>query len=56
MSRPMASSGSPARRARRVWNIDQWGSGYFDVDDSGHALVRPQGSEAEGPARRWTTW
>lgn len=50
MSRPMASSGSPARRARRVWNIDQWGSGYFDVDDSGHALVRPQGSEAEGPA------
>ncbi|MEQ5800720.1 biosynthetic arginine decarboxylase [Halomonas sp. H10-9-1] len=50
MSRPMASTGSPARRARRVWNIDQWGSGYFDVDDSGHALVRPLGSETEGPA------
>ncbi|MDN3521224.1 biosynthetic arginine decarboxylase [Halomonas ramblicola] len=50
MSLPMASAGSPARRARRVWNIDQWGSGYFDVDDSGHALVRPLGSETEGPA------
>ncbi|NAW13953.1 biosynthetic arginine decarboxylase [Halomonas icarae] len=45
----MASASGPARRARRVWNIDQWGSGYFDVDDAGHALVRPLGSEAEGP-------
>lgn len=28
---------SPALRARRTWNIDQWGSGYFDVDDHGQA-------------------
>nr|WP_240721718.1 biosynthetic arginine decarboxylase [Halomonas marinisediminis] len=49
MTLPMASASGPARRARRVWNIDQWGSGYFDVDDAGHALVRPLGSEAEGP-------
>ncbi|MDR5900576.1 biosynthetic arginine decarboxylase [Halomonas icarae] len=49
MSLSMASASGPARRARRVWNIDQWGSGYFDVDDAGHALVRPLGSEAEGP-------
>ena len=41
---------SPALRARRTWNIDQWGSGYFDVDDHGQALVRPLGSDAEGPA------
>ncbi|MEA2116856.1 biosynthetic arginine decarboxylase [Halovibrio sp. HP20-50] len=41
---------SPALRARRTWNIDQWGSGYFDVDDQGEALVRPLGSDAEGPA------
>ncbi|MGE6780797.1 biosynthetic arginine decarboxylase [Vreelandella titanicae] len=41
---------SPALRARRTWNIDQWGSGYFDVDDQGQALVRPLGSDAEGPA------
>jgi arginine decarboxylase len=41
---------SPAQRARRTWNIDQWGSGYFDVNDNGHALVRPLGSEVPGPA------
>ncbi|WP_234283749.1 MULTISPECIES: biosynthetic arginine decarboxylase [unclassified Halomonas] len=46
----MGAASGPAQRARRTWNIDQWGSGYFDVDDSGHALVRPLGSEAEGPA------
>ncbi|QJQ94982.1 MULTISPECIES: biosynthetic arginine decarboxylase [Halomonadaceae] len=41
---------SPSQLARRTYNIDQWGSGYFDVDDSGHTVVRPLGSEAEGPA------
>ncbi|MDX5433602.1 MAG: biosynthetic arginine decarboxylase [Halomonas sp.] len=46
----MGAVSGPAQRARRTWNIDQWGSGYFDVDDHGHALVRPLGSEAEGPA------
>jgi arginine decarboxylase len=45
-----SSKSSPAQRARRTWNIDQWGSGYFDVDDSGHALVRPLGSETQGPS------
>ncbi|WFM71611.1 biosynthetic arginine decarboxylase [Halomonas sp. CKK8] len=50
MSLSKSSAAGPAQRARRTWNIDQWGSGYFDVDDSGHALVRPLGSEAEGPA------
>lgn len=46
----MGSVASPAHRARHTWNIDQWGSGYFDVDDAGQALVRPLGEEAEGPA------
>ncbi|MCG7601364.1 biosynthetic arginine decarboxylase [Halomonas sp. McH1-25] len=41
---------SPAAKARRTYNIDQWGSGYFDVDDQGHTVVRPLGSEVEGPA------
>ncbi|MDX5379373.1 MAG: biosynthetic arginine decarboxylase [Halomonas sp.] len=50
MSLSMGAASGPAQRARRTWNIDQWGSGYFDVDDNGHALVRPHGSEAEGPA------
>ncbi|RDB42079.1 biosynthetic arginine decarboxylase [Halomonas sp. DQ26W] len=50
MSLSMGAASGPAQRARRTWNIDQWGSGYFDVDDAGHALVRPLGSEADGPA------
>ncbi|MGQ7248817.1 biosynthetic arginine decarboxylase [Halomonas sp. V046] len=41
---------SAAQRARRTWNIDQWGSGYFDVDDDGMALVRPLGDAVEGPS------
>ena len=49
MSETVTNS-SPALRARRTWNIDQWGSGYFDVDDLGQALVRPLGNDAEGPA------
>ena len=40
---------SPAAQARRTYNIDQWGSGYFDVDDQGRTLVRPLGSEVPGP-------
>ncbi|WAM55035.1 biosynthetic arginine decarboxylase [Vreelandella venusta] len=44
------TTSAQALRARRTWNIDQWGSGYFDVDDHGQALVRPLGSDAEGPA------
>ncbi|BCB09203.1 biosynthetic arginine decarboxylase [Vreelandella venusta] len=44
------TTSAQALRARRTWNIDQWGSGYFDVDDHGQALVRPLGSNAEGPA------
>ncbi|AMC99657.1 biosynthetic arginine decarboxylase [Halomonas chromatireducens] len=50
MTLSMGAASGPAQRARRTWNIDQWGSGYFDVDDAGHALVRPLGSEADGPA------
>ncbi|SDN83252.1 biosynthetic arginine decarboxylase [Vreelandella arcis] len=46
----IAATSPSALRARRTWNIDQWGSGYFDVDDHGQALVRPLGSNAEGPA------
>lgn len=40
---------SPAAQARRTYNIDQWGSGYFDVDDQGRTLVRPLGTEVPGP-------
>ncbi|MBE0403864.1 biosynthetic arginine decarboxylase [Halomonas citrativorans] len=44
-----ATQSGSALSARRTWNIDQWGSGYFDVDDHGQALVRPLGNDAEGP-------
>lgn len=49
MSQPKSKAG-PAQQARRTWNIDQWGSGYFDVNDDGQALVRPLGSDDDGPA------
>ncbi|MDO6788762.1 biosynthetic arginine decarboxylase [Cobetia marina] len=32
-----------AAEARRTYNIDQWGSGYFDVGQDGLTLVRPHG-------------
>ncbi|MBY6109761.1 biosynthetic arginine decarboxylase [Halomonas sp. DP1Y21-3] len=41
---------SAVQRARRTWNIDQWGSGYFDVDEDGQALVRPLGEVEPGPS------
>ncbi|WP_110685877.1 biosynthetic arginine decarboxylase [Salinicola aestuarinus] len=44
------TNSSPAAEARRTYNIDQWGSGYFDVDDQGRTLVRPLGSETPGPS------
>jgi arginine decarboxylase len=27
--------------ARRLYNIDGWGAGFFDVNDRGHIIVRP---------------
>ena len=31
--------------AVHVYNIEQWGEGYFDVDADGYVLVRPDGTE-----------
>ncbi|WP_016856530.1 biosynthetic arginine decarboxylase [Halomonas smyrnensis] len=50
MSPTLGSMAGPAQRARHTWNIDQWGSGYFDVAEDGQALVRPRGGEDDGPA------
>lgn len=30
-----------AARARELYNLPQWGEGYFDVSDGGDLLVRP---------------
>ena len=48
----MATTSSPAVRARRTWNMDQWGSGYFDVDDHGQAqpVTETDDSQPESPS------
>lgn len=30
-----------------LYNIDQWGEGYFDVSEKGHVIVRPKGPESD---------
>src|SRR5215213_3052853 len=34
--------------ARTLYNIEGWGIGYFDINDQGHVVVRP---DADNPAR-----
>ena len=34
--------------ARELYNIDGWGIGYFDINEKGHVVVRPDG---ENPSR-----
>ena len=34
--------------ARALYNIEGWGVGYFDINDSGHVVVRP---DADNPSR-----
>src|SRR5215210_5138698 len=34
--------------ARELYNIDGWGAGYFDINDRGHVVVRP---DRDRPAR-----
>ncbi len=34
--------------ARTLYNIEGWGIGYFDINDKGHVVVRP---DSENPAR-----
>ena len=31
--------------ARSLYNIEGWGAGYFDIDDRGHVVVRPDKSD-----------
>lgn len=33
------------QKAKSFYAIDQWGSGYFDINDQGDVVVRPQGGE-----------
>ena len=34
------------RDAVRLYGIDGWGNGYFDVDERGHLTVRPNRDES----------
>ena len=34
--------------ARTLYNIEGWGIGYFDINDRGHVVVRP---DADNPSR-----
>src|SRR3954465_8519144 len=36
-------------KARTLYNIDGWGAGFFDIDERGHVVVRP---DREHPDRR----
>jgi arginine decarboxylase len=33
--------------ARALYNIEGWGAGYFDINDRGHVIVRPDPDRAE---------
>ncbi len=44
-----AASGWTIEKARALYNIEGWGAGYFDVDERGHVVVRP---DKEHPERQ----
>src|SRR6476619_1198099 len=44
-----AASGWSIEKARALYNIEGWGAGYFDVDERGHVVVRP---DKEHPERQ----
>ena len=43
-----ATDGWTTREAARLYCVDAWGQGYFDVSDNGHVVVQP----TRDPARR----
>ncbi|MBM4195115.1 MAG: biosynthetic arginine decarboxylase [Gemmatimonadetes bacterium] len=38
---PVATNGWAVANAKALYNIEGWGNGYFDVNDAGHVIVRP---------------
>jgi arginine decarboxylase len=37
-----ASNSWNIQAARNLYNTDRWGAGYFDINDEGHVVARPQ--------------
>src|SRR4051794_33550134 len=46
---PVSSPGWTVEKARALYNIEGWGAGFFDIDERGHVVVRP---DKEHPDRR----
>jgi arginine decarboxylase len=45
----VAETGWSIEKARTLYNIEGWGAGFFDVDERGHVVVRP---DKEHPERQ----
>ena len=46
---PDSRAGWNADKARTLYNIEGWGAGFFDIDERGHVVVRP---DKEHPERQ----
>src|SRR4051794_40222358 len=44
-----AATGWTIEKARALYNIEGWGAGFFDIDERGHVVVRP---DKEHPERQ----
>jgi arginine decarboxylase len=42
-----SSGGWTIESARELYNIDGWGAGYFDINERGHVVVRPDRDRAD---------
>src|SRR6478609_2072751 len=43
------TAGWDIAKARALYNIEGWGAGFFDIDEQGHVVVRP---DKEHPDRQ----
>ena len=46
------SAGWTTDKARTLYNIDGWGAGFFDIDERGHVVVRPDKEHPERQLKR----
>ena len=44
---PVAGDGWSIDKARALYNIEGWGAGFFDIDERGHVVVRPDRDHPE---------
>jgi len=46
-SGPATAGGWSIEKARALYNIEGWGAGFFDIDERGHVVVRPDREHPE---------